>query len=82
MAPIFADVATETISSEDFSSRGVSLTVYETAIRDIMVTFEQLGVPADLPKLMHRLVEQGIAAEQGDEELPSLIKVFREQSGG
>jgi len=41
-----------------------------------------LKVPADLPKLMHKLVEQGITAGQGDEELPSLIKLFREQSEG
>lgn len=78
----YVKVATETICSGDFSNRGASLTVYEAAIRDMMVTFEQLKVPADLPKLMHRLVEQGIAAGQGDEELPSLIKIFRQQSGG
>jgi 3-hydroxyisobutyrate dehydrogenase-like beta-hydroxyacid dehydrogenase len=77
----YVKVATETICSGDFSNRGASLTVYEAAIKDMMVTFEQLKVPADLPKLMHRLVEKGIAAGQGDEELPSLIKIFREQSG-
>lgn len=78
----YVKVASETICSGDFSNRGASLTVYEAAIRDMMVTFEQLKVPADLPKLMHRLVEQGIAAGQSDEELPSLIKIFREQTGG
>jgi 3-hydroxyisobutyrate dehydrogenase-like beta-hydroxyacid dehydrogenase len=78
----YVKVATETITSGDFSNRGASLNVYEAAIRDMMVTFDQLGVPADLPKLMHSLVEQGIAAGQGDEELPSLIKIFRERSEG
>jgi 3-hydroxyisobutyrate dehydrogenase-like beta-hydroxyacid dehydrogenase len=78
----YVKVATETICSGDFSNRGASLNVYEAAIKDMMVTFEQFGVPADLPKLMHKLVEQGIAAGQGDEELPSLIKIFREQTGG
>jgi len=78
----YVKVATETICSGDFSNCGVSLTVYEAAIKDMMVTFEQLKVPADLPKLMHKLVEQGIAAGRGDEELPSLIKIFREQTGG
>jgi hypothetical protein len=28
------------------------------------------------------LVEQGIVAAQEDEELPSLSKIFREQTGG
>jgi 3-hydroxyisobutyrate dehydrogenase-like beta-hydroxyacid dehydrogenase len=74
----YVKVAAETISSGDFSNRGASLNVYEAAIKDMMDTFEQLKVPADLPKLMHKLVEQGIAAGQGDEELPSLIKIFRE----
>ncbi len=78
----YVQVAMETITSGDFSNRGASLKVYQAAINDMMVTFEQLGVPADFPKLMHKLVEQGIAAGQGDEELPSLIKIFREQSGG
>ncbi len=78
----YVKVATETITSGDFSNRGASLNVYEAAIKDMMITFEQLGVPPDLPKLMYALVEQGIAAGQGDEELPSLIKIFREQSGG
>jgi len=78
----YVQVATETITSGDFSNRGASLKVYEAAIKDMMVTFEQLGVPADFPKLMHSLVEQGIAAGQEDEELPSLIKIFREQTGG
>ncbi len=78
----YVKVATETITSGDYSNRGASLNVYEAAIKDMMVTFDQLGVPADLPKLMHKLVEQGIAAGQDDEELPSLIKIFREQSGG
>jgi 3-hydroxyisobutyrate dehydrogenase-like beta-hydroxyacid dehydrogenase len=78
----YVKVAAETISSGDFSNRGASLNVYEAAIKDMMDTFEQLKVPADLPKLMHKLVEQGITAGQGDEELPSLIKIFREQSGG
>jgi 3-hydroxyisobutyrate dehydrogenase-like beta-hydroxyacid dehydrogenase len=78
----YVKVATETITSGDFSNRGASLNVYQAAIKDMMVTFEQLKVPADLPKLMHKLVEQGIAAGQGDEELPSLIKIFREQTGG
>jgi len=77
----YVKVATETITSGDFSNRGASLNVYEAAIKDMMVTFDQLGVPADLPKLMHKLVEQGIAAGQDDEELPSLIKIFREHSG-
>jgi 3-hydroxyisobutyrate dehydrogenase-like beta-hydroxyacid dehydrogenase len=78
----YVKVAAETISSEDFSNRGASLNVYEAAIKDMMDTFEQLKVPADLPKLMHKLVEQGITAGQGDEELPSLIKIFRDQTGG
>ena len=78
----YVKVATETITSGDFSNRGASLNVYQAAIKDMMVTFEQLKVPADLPKLMHKLVEQGIAAGQGDEELPSLIKIFRDQTGG
>lgn len=78
----YIKVATETITSGDFSNRGASLYVYEAAISDMMVTFDQLGVPDDLPKLMHSLVEQGIAGGQGDEELPSLIKIFREQLGG
>ena len=78
----YVQVATETITSGDFSNRGASLKVYEAAIKDMMVTFDQLGVPADFPKLMHSLVEQGIAAGQVDEELPSLIKIFREQTGG
>ena len=78
----YVKVAAETISSGDFSNRGASLNVYEAAIKDMMDTFEQLKVPADLPKLMHKLVEQGITAGQGDEELPSLIKIFREQSEG
>jgi 3-hydroxyisobutyrate dehydrogenase-like beta-hydroxyacid dehydrogenase len=78
----YVKVAKETISSGDFSNRGASLNVYEAAIKDMMDTFEQLKVPADLPKLMHKLVEQGITAGQGDEELPSLIKIFREQSEG
>ncbi len=78
----YVKVATETITSGDFSNRGASLNVYEAAIKDMMITFEQLGVPPDLPKLMYALVEQGIAAGQGDEELPSLIKIFRQQSGG
>jgi 3-hydroxyisobutyrate dehydrogenase-like beta-hydroxyacid dehydrogenase len=78
----YVKVAAETISSGDFSNRGASLNVYEAAIKDMMDTFEQLKVPADLPKLMHKLVEQGITAGQGDEELPSLIKLFREQSEG
>ena len=77
----YVKVATDTITSGDFSNRGASLNVYEAAIKDMMVTFEQLKVPADLPRLMHELVEQGIAAGQGDEELPSLIKIFREQTG-
>ena len=78
----YVKVAAETITSGDFTNRGASLNVYEAAIKDMMVTFEQLKVPADLPKLMYTLVERGIAAGQGDEELPSLIKIFREQTGG
>jgi 3-hydroxyisobutyrate dehydrogenase-like beta-hydroxyacid dehydrogenase len=78
----YVKVATETICSGDFTNRGASLNVYEAAIKDMIVTFEQLEVPSDLPKLMYSLVEQGIASGQGDEELPSLIKIFREQSGG
>lgn len=78
----YVKVATETITTGDFSNRGASLKVYEAAIKDMMVTIEQLGVPSDLPKLMYALVEKGIAAGQGDEELPSLIKMFREQSKG
>jgi 3-hydroxyisobutyrate dehydrogenase-like beta-hydroxyacid dehydrogenase len=78
----YVQVATETITSGDFSNRGASLKVYAAAIKDMMVTFEQLDVPADFPKLMHSLVEQGIAAGQEDEELPSLIKIFRKQTGG
>jgi 3-hydroxyisobutyrate dehydrogenase-like beta-hydroxyacid dehydrogenase len=77
----YVKVATDTITSGDFSNRGASLNVYEAAIKDMMVTFEQLKVPADLPKLIHTLFEQGIAAGQGDEELPSLIKIFRKQTG-
>ena len=73
----YVEVARETICSGDFSNRGASLKVYEAAIKDMLVTFDQLGVPAELPKLMHTLVEQGIAAGQDDEELPSLIKIFR-----
>jgi 3-hydroxyisobutyrate dehydrogenase-like beta-hydroxyacid dehydrogenase len=76
----YLQVAKETITSGDFSNRGASLKVYQAAIKDMMVTFEQLGVPADLPELMHALVEQGIAAGQQDEELPSLIKIFRQKS--
>lgn len=78
----YVKVATETICSGDFTNRGASLNVYEAAIKDMIVTFEQLEVPSDLPKLMYSLVEQGIASGQGDEELPSLIKIFREQLGG
>ena len=77
----YAKVASDTICSGDFSNRGASLGVYEAAIKDMINTMEQLDVPADLPRLMHKLVESGIAAGQLDEELPSLIKIFRQQRG-
>jgi 3-hydroxyisobutyrate dehydrogenase-like beta-hydroxyacid dehydrogenase len=76
----YVTVARETISSGDFSNRGASLNVYEAAIRDTITTFDQLGVPSELPGLMYSLVEQGIAAGQEDEELPSLIKIFRDRT--
>jgi hypothetical protein len=76
----YVTVARETISSGDFSNRGASLNVYEAAIRDMITTFDQLGVSSELPGLMHSLVEQGIAAGQEDEELPSLIKIFRDRT--
>lgn len=78
VAKDYAGVAAETICSGDFRNRGASLTVYEAAIRDMVSTFEQLGVPAGLPKYFYQQVQQGIEAGQGDEELPSLIKVFRD----
>ena len=46
----------------------------------MLTTFEQLGVSTDMPTLMNSLIEQGVDAGYGDEELPSLIKVLREQN--
>ena len=76
----YIQVAGETITSGDYSNRGASVNVYQAAYKDMLTTFEQLGVSTEMPALMNRLIEQGIDAGYGDEELPSLIKVLREQN--
>lgn len=75
----YARVAQETICSGDYTNQGAPLNVYEAAIKDMVNTMRQLGVPTDLPDLIYRNVVDGIEAGQGDEELPSLIKLFRQQ---
>ena len=76
-AQFYVQLVGETIPSESYSDPGASIEVYAAAYRDMLKTFGDLGVNAELPELLYNKVEQGLEAGYGDEELSALIKLLR-----
>jgi len=72
----YYDVFAKTVPSGDFADPPASMAVYAAAFEDALKTFESLEVRAEMPRLMHDLVERGVEAGRGDQQLTALVEVL------
>ena len=73
----YMKVVADTIPNNNFADPSASVNTYAAAYRDMLGTFHEFEANAELPELMYRFIERGIDAGYGDEQLTSLIKLFR-----
>lgn len=73
----YYDVFAASVPAQDFSNPPASLGTYHAAFEDTLNTCTDLGVPAELPELLHALVKRGIDAGLGDEQITALTKIMR-----
>jgi 3-hydroxyisobutyrate dehydrogenase-like beta-hydroxyacid dehydrogenase len=73
----YFDVFAQSVPTQDFSDPPASLATYFAAFQDTLKTCTDLGVPRELPKLLHDLVKRGIDSGLGDEQITALTKIMR-----
>ena len=73
----YFDVFAASMPSGDFSNPPASIGTYMAAFEDTLKTCEKLGVPRDLPQLLHDHVKQGIDAGLADEQITALTKILK-----
>ena len=73
----YYDVFAATVPSGDFSNPPASIRTYLAAFQDVRDSFKDLGVTHELPELLHGLVQRGVDAGLGDEQITALTKILR-----
>ena len=73
----YYDVFAATVPSGDFSNPPASIGTYLAAFRDVVDTFRDLGVSHELPELLHGLMQRGVDAGLGNEQVTALTKMLR-----
>ena len=80
-----AEAYTETfrlsVLKDSYDNPGASIDTYSAAFDDALGSFEALGAPADLPRLMSKLVREAVSAGYGDKELTAIYKMLTGRIG-
>jgi 3-hydroxyisobutyrate dehydrogenase-like beta-hydroxyacid dehydrogenase len=72
----YLEVFASTVPSGDFADPPASLETYAASFRDVLNTFKAAGVRHELPDLFSSLVQEGVEAGLGKEQLTALTKVL------
>lgn len=73
----YYDVFAASVPTNDFADPPASIDTYAAAFRDVLASFRDLGLNREFPELLNDIVQRGIEAGYGDEQLTALIKVLR-----
>ena len=73
----YFDVFAASVPIGDFSNPPASIGTYMAAFEDTLKTCGELGVPTELPQLLHDHVKQGIEAGLADQQITALTKILR-----
>ena len=70
-------VFASTVPTNDFSNPPASVNTYAAAFRDVLASFRNLDINHEFPELLHDIVQRGVEAGYGEEQLTALIKILR-----
>ena len=73
----YYDVFAATVPSGNFADPPASIGTYLAAFQDVVDTFKELGVSAELPELLHGLMQRGVDAGLENDQVTALTKVLR-----
>jgi len=73
----YFDVFAASVPSGNFANPPSSMGTYLAAFEDSLNTCRDLGVPDELPRLLHDLVQRGVDAGLADQQITALTKVLR-----
>lgn len=76
LADDYAGTFRRTVPADSYADPGAAIATYAASFDDAVSTFESLGAPAGLPRLMRDLVHEGVAEGLGAEELTALYKML------
>ena len=65
-----------TVPQGNFEDPPASLSVYHAAFQDVLKSCSDLGAPDELPKLLHGLLDRGMDAGFGDQQVTSLTRLI------
>ena len=77
VAKDYYEVFAATVPKNDFADPPASIDTYAAAFADVLESFRDLHINREFPELMNGIVQRGVAAGLGDEQLTALIKVLR-----
>ena len=75
----YYDLFAATVPTGDFTDPPASMGVYYAAFQDVLNTCGDLGVPDELPRLLHDLLKRGVDAGLADQQITALTKVMGER---
>lgn len=77
VAKDYYEVFASTVPTNDFADPPASIDTYAAAFQDVLASFRDLRINHEFPELMNDIVQRGVGAGFGDEQLTALIKVLR-----
>lgn len=73
----YINTASTSIPCDEYADNGASINVYRAAFDEMLATFRQNNTSAVLPDLMSDLIDRGVEAGFGNQQLTALIKLLR-----
>jgi len=77
----FARKPIRVISTDTYTDPGATLTVFDAGLQRVQSQADDTGINSEIPDLISSLFKRAIAAGHGEEDVASIIKVMRNQSG-
>ncbi len=82
MAGNYADLFMRTVPTQDYENSEATVSVYLSALNDVMDTFESTRTTDAFPRLMRDLTQRGIDEGLSGKELTSLVEILANDHGG
>lgn len=73
----YYDLFAATVPQGDFADPPASLGVYHAAFQDVLKTSRELGVPDELPRLLHDLLQRGMDAGLAGQQITALTRLLK-----